>query len=88
LEKIRLVYIPEDKGDMLDVFVAMSGKIGTKRPCGFMGTVEKYRNITAEFWNQVVAAYCFCRADQRNEVFDVIAQTLNRLETLILNEVG
>ncbi|MCL2377817.1 MAG: hypothetical protein FWC77_01685 [Defluviitaleaceae bacterium] len=75
-----------DRAELLAALEIMRSKIGTKTPYAFPTVPEKHREAVVGFWNQVVAAYCFCMANQRHIVAGIIAQTLDRLKVLLERE--
>jgi len=77
---------PADRAELLAALEIMRGKIGTKKPYNFPEISEDSRKIASGFWNPTVAAYCFCREDQRNIVAITITQTLDRLTVLLERE--
>ena len=81
--KVQAAYVSDDKPVIKEALYIMQAKIGTKMPYAFNEIAEKYRPTVAGFWNQVTAAYAFCREDQRSIVAARITQTLNRLEVLL-----
>ena len=84
--KVQAVYVPDDRAIIKEALYTMQGLIGTKKPFDFPDLAEKYRATVAGFWNQAVAAYAFCRADQRGIVMAHISRTLDRLVDLLEQE--
>ena len=77
-----------NKAELLQALEIMRGKIGTKTPYSFPELSEINAKTAAAFWNQVVAAYCYCQESQRHIVAGTIAQTLDRLKLLLEKENG
>ena len=75
-----------DKNELLAAIEIMRSKIGTKKPYEFSELAENSKSITKAFWNPTVAAYCFCREDQRHVVATTITQTLDRLKVWLKKE--
>ena len=75
-----------NKAELLQALVIMRSKIGTKAPYAFPELSEINAKPAAAFWNQVAAAYAFCRVEQRHLVANTILQTLDRMTDLMERE--
>ena len=87
-DEISSASAPDDMPAIKALLDTMRGKIGTKTPYDFPDTPEKFQPAAVGFWNQTVAAYCYCREDQRNVVAETIKRTLDRVEVLLQDDCG